>query len=189
MNSVTAQTHTGGVDMKSVADSLRERVARAADQNVFRCYQCGCCTAGCPTAGRGDLLPHQVMRHLQLDSDVPLRAVQPWLCVGCQTCAVRCPQELDLSRVMDALRAEAERAGTVPAGARRARVFNRIFLRQVLDSGRLSEVMLGAEYNLRARAPFQNLGSLPALLARGKIRLDGKTLRGPGRARRGKGRP
>jgi heterodisulfide reductase subunit C len=102
---------------------------------------------------------------------------------------VRCPQELDLSRVMDALRAEAEQAGTVPAGARRARVFNRIFLQQVLAFGRLSEVRLGAEYNLRARAPFQNLENLPGLLARGKIRLDGKTLRGPGLARRGKGRP
>jgi heterodisulfide reductase subunit C len=175
--------------MNSATESLRARVARAADQNVFSCYQCGCCTAGCPTAGRGDLLPHQVMRHLQLDSDAPLRAVQPWLCVGCQTCAVRCPQELDLSRVMDALRAEAEQAGTVPAGARRARVFNRIFLQQVLAFGRLSEVRLGAEYNLRARAPFQNLENLPGLLARGKIRLDGKTLRGPGLARRGKGRP
>ncbi|MDO9171472.1 MAG: 4Fe-4S dicluster domain-containing protein, partial [bacterium] len=163
--------------------------ALATDQNVFRCYQCGCCTAGCPTAGRGDLLPHQVMRHLQLDSDAPLRAVQPWLCVGCQTCAERCPQELDLSRVMDALRAEAERAGTVPAAARRAYLFNRIFVDQVLAGGRLSEVMLGAEYNLRARAFLQNLENLPALLSRGKIRLDGKTLRGPGRARRGQAQP
>jgi heterodisulfide reductase subunit C len=175
--------------MRSATESLRARVTEAADQNIFRCYQCGCCTAGCPVAGRGDLLPHQVMRHLQLDDDEPLRAVQPWLCVGCQTCATRCPQELDLSRVMDALRAEAERADTVPAGARRARLFNRIFVNQVLAAGRLSEVKLGAEYNLRARAPFQNLGSLPALLARGKIRLDGRTLRGPGRARRGKERP
>ncbi len=170
--------------MNSATGSLRARVARAADLNVFSCYQCGCCTAGCPTAGRGDLLPHQVMRHLQLDSDEPLSALQPWLCVGCQTCAVRCPQELDLSRVMDALRAEAEQAGTVPAAARRARLFNRIFVQQVLASGRLSEVKLGAEYNLRARAFFQNLESLPALLTRGKIRLDGKTLRGPGLARR-----
>jgi heterodisulfide reductase subunit C len=177
-------THSGGVDMNSATGSLRARVARAADLNVFSCYQCGCCTAGCPTAGRGDLLPHQVMRHLQLDSDEPLSALQPWLCVGCQTCAVRCPQELDLSRVMDALRAEAEQAGTVPAAARRASLFNRIFVEQVLSAGRLSEVRLGAEYNLRARAFFQNLDNLPALLKRGKIRLDGKTLRGPGQARR-----
>ena len=171
--------------MMGATVSLREQVAETTGQNPFRCYQCGNCSAGCPMAGRGDYLPHQIFRFLQLDREEPLHALQPWLCVGCQTCATRCPQELDLSRVMDALRAEAERAETVPAGARRARLFNRIFVDQVLAAGRLSEVKLGAEYNLRARAPFQNLENLPALLARGKIRLDGKTLRGPGRARRG----
>ncbi len=159
--------------------SLRSQIAQSTGQNAFRCYQCGNCTAGCPMAGKGDLLPHQVFRALQLGDDAPLRATQPWLCVGCQTCATRCPQELDLSLVMDALRAEALRRGTAPAAARRVRVFNQIFLKQVLSSGRLSEVWLGASYNLGARAPFQNLGSIPALLRRGKIRLDGKRVRLP----------
>ncbi|MDM7917058.1 MAG: 4Fe-4S dicluster domain-containing protein, partial [Candidatus Eisenbacteria bacterium] len=127
--------------------ALRVRVAEATGQNPFRCYQCGNCSAGCPVAGEGDLLPHQIFRHLQIESDEPLRALQPWLCVGCQTCAVRCPQELDLSRVMDFLREEAERRGTVPVEAKRIAAFNRIFLDQVLARGRLSEVQLGAFYN------------------------------------------
>ncbi len=159
--------------------SLRSLVARSTGQNAFRCYQCGNCTAGCPMAGRGDLLPHQVLRCLQLGDDAPLRALQPWLCVGCQTCATRCPQELDLSRVMDALRAEALRRRTAPPSARRVRVFNQIFLKQVLSSGRLSEVWLGAFFNLAARSPLENLAAIPSLLSRGKIRLDGKKVRLP----------
>ncbi|MBM3287905.1 MAG: heterodisulfide reductase subunit C [Candidatus Eisenbacteria bacterium] len=168
---------------------LRDLVAEATGQRAFRCYQCGNCSAGCPMAGKGDMLPHLVFRLLQLGDDSPVRSIQPWLCVGCQTCAVRCPQDLDLSLVMDALRAEAMRRGTVPDEAKRIAAFNKIFLEQILDGGRLSEVQLGAIYNLRTLAPFQNLTSVPALLRRGKIRIGGKAVRGPGAARRGGGKP
>ena len=175
--------------MKSASASLRERIAAASGQSVFRCYQCGNCSAGCPMAGRGDMLPHQVLRRLQMDDEAPLRALQPWLCVGCLTCATRCPQEVDLSRVMDALRAEALRRKTAPAGARRIRLFNQIFVQQVLAGGRLSEMQLGAFYNLRARVPFQNLSALPGLLRRGKLRLGGHVVRGLAAARREGRRP
>lgn len=170
--------------MAGASPTLGAQVATATGQNPFRCYQCGNCSAGCPVAGHGDLLPHQVFRHLQLGDDEPLRAVQPWLCVGCQTCTVRCPQELDLSAVMDFLRSEAIRRGTVPRAARSMAIFNQVFLERILATGRLREVELGALYNLRSRSPLQNLSALPSLLRRGKIRLSGKILRGPGVARR-----
>jgi heterodisulfide reductase subunit C2 len=167
---------------------LRALVVEATGQNPFRCYQCGNCSAGCPMSGRGDMLPHMVFRYLQLGDEKPLRSVQPWLCVGCQTCAARCPQDLDLSLVMDAIRAEATRRGTVPAEARRMAVFNHVFLDQILAGGRLQEVPMAAMYNLRALKPFQNVLAFPGYLTRGKIRLGGKILRGPGAARRA-GRP
>ncbi len=159
---------------------LRAQVAEATGQNPFACYQCGNCTAGCPMAEHGDLLPHQVFRELQMGSDAPIRAMQPWLCVGCQTCAVRCPQQLDLSAVMDWLRAEAVRRGVVPARARRIAHFNRIFLRRVLAAGRLNEMELGILFNLATLSPTQNAQSLPGLIRRGKIKLGGKATRGPG---------
>jgi heterodisulfide reductase subunit C2 len=172
--------------MADPSTALSVLVRDRSHQDPQRCYQCGNCTAGCPVAGQGDLLPHQVFRRLQLGDDEPLRALQPWLCVGCQTCAARCPQELDLSRVMDALRAEAVARGTVPAAARSLLAFQQSFLEQILSRGRLSEVELGVVYNLRTRNPLQNAGALPALFARGKIRLDGKKVRGPGQMRRGR---
>ena len=168
--------------------TLRTHILQTTAQNPFRCYQCGNCSAGCPVAGRSDLLPHQVMRLLQLGSDEVLHTVQPWLCVGCQTCAVRCPQELDLSKVMDALRAEARRRGTIPAPARRMAAFNEIFVDQVLAGGRLQEIFLGAMYNLRTLSPFQNLGALPGMLKRGKLRVSTHWVRDPGKVHR-KGRP
>ena len=90
----------------------------------------------------------------------------------------------DLLPHMDFLRAEALRRGTVPPAARRMAVFNQVFLERVLARGRLREVELGALYNLQTRSPLQNLSALPSLLRRGKLRLGGRTVRGPGAARR-----
>lgn len=167
--------------------TLRVRVAATTGQNPFTCYQCGNCSAGCPMAGRGDLLPHQVMRLLQMDDESAVSTVQPWLCVGCQTCATRCPQEIDLSLFMDALRAEARTAGKVPAEARRMAVFNEAFLGQILRRGRLSEVELGIAYNMGTRDPMANAGALPGLMRRGKIKVGGKVVRAPGIARKAGG--
>jgi heterodisulfide reductase subunit C len=168
--------------------ALRARVFEHTGQNPFRCYQCGNCSAGCPTAGRSDLLPHQVFRLLQLGDAESERAVvssvQPWLCVGCQTCAARCPQELDLSRVMDAVRAEAVRRKSVPAAARRMETFHRTFVEQVMANGRLSEVQLGIVCNLRNRNPLENAGALPALLQRGKLKVTGRRIGGLNALRR-----
>lgn len=168
--------------MMGSSAALRARVADATGQNPFACYQCGNCTAGCPMAGQGDLLPHQVFRELQMGSDRPVRAMQPWLCVGCQTCAVRCPQELDLSIVMDWLRAEAVRRDVVPPDARKIAHFNRIFLERVLARGRLNEMELGILYNLAIRSPMQNAEALPGLVRRGKIKIGGEGTHGPGAA-------
>lgn len=174
--------------MSGPTAALRAGVAESTAQNPFRCYQCGNCSAGCPMSGHGDLLPHQVFRLLQMDDDRPLRAIQPWLCVGCQTCAVRCPQELDLSRVMDYLRAEQIRRGTVPREAKRMVAFNEIFLERILAGGRLSEVELGVRFNLANMRPLENSTALPGLFTRGKFKLPGRAIRGPGEAAKSGGR-
>jgi heterodisulfide reductase subunit C len=174
--------------MSGPTAALRAGVAESTAQNPFRCYQCGNCSAGCPMSGHGDLLPHSIFRLLQMDSDRPLHAMQPWLCVGCQTCAVRCPQELDLSRVMDYLRAEQVRRGTVPREAKRMAAFNRIFLERILAGGRLSEIELGVYFNMAIRNPLENAAALPGLLTRGKFKLPGRAIRGPGVAAKRAGR-
>jgi heterodisulfide reductase subunit C2 len=174
--------------MSGPTAALRAGVAESTAQNPFRCYQCGNCSAGCPMSGHGDLLPHQIFRLLQMEDDRPLHALQPWLCVGCQTCAVRCPQELDLSRVMDYLRAEQIRLGTVPREAKRMVAFNKIFLERILAGGRLSEVDLGVRFNLANLRPLENSSALPGLFTRGKFKLPGHAIRGPGDAAKRGGR-
>jgi heterodisulfide reductase subunit C len=87
-------------------DSFVRRVAEISGQDPMRCYQCGKCTAGCPLAFAMDIDPARTMRLVQLGlEDAALDSKSFWVCSSCETCATRCPQEVDLPRVMDALRA------------------------------------------------------------------------------------
>jgi len=90
---------------KTVHNEFAQTVEAISGQNLFACYQCGNCTAGCPVSFAMDLGPHQVIRHvlLGLDSEV-LSSNTFWICASCLQCTSRCPKGLDIARIMDALR-------------------------------------------------------------------------------------
>ncbi len=92
--------------MKQLArsDTLREKVEELSGQNVFACYQCGMCSAGCPLSEEMDLLPHQVVRGLQLQDWTVMESNTMWICASCLTCEARCPHGVDLACVMEAMR-------------------------------------------------------------------------------------
>mgnify|MGYP000014479834 CR=1 FL=1 len=83
---------------------FRERVELLSGENVFACYQCGMCTAGCSFADEMDVLPHQVIRQLQLNSWKVLESNAKWICASCLNCQSRCPKGVDLSKLMEAMR-------------------------------------------------------------------------------------
>jgi heterodisulfide reductase subunit C len=82
-----------------------ERIEELSGENVFACYQCGRCSAGCPMASEMDLLPNQIIRMVQMGliEDV-LRSKTLFLCASCFTCESRCPKGIDMARVMEAVR-------------------------------------------------------------------------------------
>jgi heterodisulfide reductase subunit C len=84
--------------------SLREKVEEISGENLFACYQCGMCSAGCPLTEEMTLLPNQVIRLLQLDDWSVMDSNAMWICASCLACEVRCPKGVDLARVMEALR-------------------------------------------------------------------------------------
>ena len=90
---------------KTVAlEGLRERVEALSGENVFACYQCGMCAAGCPLTDEMDRLPSQVIRDLQQDDPSLLESNAMWVCASCLACEVRCPKGVDLAKLMEALR-------------------------------------------------------------------------------------
>ncbi|MCP4472589.1 MAG: hypothetical protein GY815_18245 [Gammaproteobacteria bacterium] len=150
--------------------SLIDVARDATGDNAFLCYQCVKCTSGCPMADQFDLSPHQIMRSVQLNDISVLDSRAIWLCVSCYTCATRCPQKIDVTGVIDALRIEARRRGIKPAVPEIVS-FNETFMRSIKIFGRAYELGLMASYNLGLRQPFRDLKLGLRLFAKGKLSL------------------
>ncbi len=81
------------------------KVAEISGENLFNCYQCGNCSAGCPAVDEMDLLPNQVVRFLQLGLSEEVKDCKSmWVCAACTMCHARCPKGVDISKIMEALR-------------------------------------------------------------------------------------
>jgi len=102
------------ISRESLNAPFLQKVEELSGQNVFACYQCGKCSAGCLFAEHMDILPNQVLRLLQLGDEEVLAARAPWVCAACLACSVRCPKGVDVARVMEALRQLALRRGLSP---------------------------------------------------------------------------
>ncbi len=144
-------------------------VQRRSGENVFRCYYCQKCTIGCPTAYAMDYQPAQVLKMIQLGMREPLlKSSAPWLCVGCDACGTRCPNEIRLAPVMDTLKYMALEAGySLPEA--KVYALHRSFVNSIKIFGRLHEATMLAEYKLRSRDLFSDLDLGALLFLKGKI--------------------
>jgi heterodisulfide reductase subunit B len=155
----------------TLSTQLAERIRDETGENVFLCYQCIKCTSGCPLAEYFDLAPNQVLRAAQLGMEERLfNSRTPWLCASCQTCTTRCPQGIDVARVMDFLTSEARRRG-IQAKVPDVALFHKVFLRDVDLLGRAYELGLMAEMNLRTGRPFKDIDLGLEMFRHGKIRV------------------
>ena len=83
---------------------LAKEVEELSGENLFGCYQCGTCSAGCPFIDDMDLAPDEVIRYVVLDRTEVLNSKTIWLCASCFTCAERCPRDINITKIMEALR-------------------------------------------------------------------------------------
>jgi heterodisulfide reductase subunit C len=83
---------------------LIKEVEELSGENLFGCYQCGTCSAGCPFVEEMDLSPDEVIRYVILDRKEVLNSKTIWLCASCFTCAERCPRDINITKIMEALR-------------------------------------------------------------------------------------
>ncbi len=153
-----------------VSSDVLRFVQTASGQTLRDCYQCGKCAAGCPLARATDLSPQQIIGALQLGQpDLALDSRALWLCVGCQTCVTRCPCEIDLPRVMDALRVFAL-ANNRHAAQREVPIFHRVFLKTVELFGRAYEIGLIGGFNTLSGHLFSSADLGWPMFVRGKLK-------------------
>ena len=81
-----------------------EKIVELSGEQVALCDQCGTCSGGCPFVEEMDITPSQIMRMVMLGQKDVMDSKTMWICASCFTCTVRCPRELDVSKVSEALR-------------------------------------------------------------------------------------
>ncbi|UCC64904.1 MAG: 4Fe-4S dicluster domain-containing protein [Anaerolineae bacterium] len=137
---------------------------------VTRCFYCQKCSIGCPTAFAMDYQPAQVLKMVQLgQKGVLLNSRAIWLCIGCETCGTRCPNDIRVNNVMDVLKEIALEEGAKPA-EKTVYALHRSFLNSIKRFGRLHELTMLAEYILHVpqKLPAE-IGIGWALFVRGKV--------------------
>lgn len=108
-------------------------------EKINNCYKCKKCSAGCPVTFAMDIPPHQIIKMIQLGMEEKvLRSRTIWLCAACETCGTRCPNEIKLAEMMDALRQRALKLG-YDIAEKKISVFHSEFLSSIKKYGRIYE--------------------------------------------------
>lgn len=95
---------------------LEEVLASPDGESVLGCMQCGVCSGSCPYGEVMKYPPRQIIQEAIAGRDADLiSSPSVWMCVGCYTCAKRCPRGIDLTDVVwPALRDQALQRGIQP---------------------------------------------------------------------------
>jgi heterodisulfide reductase subunit C2 len=138
---------------------------------IQRCYHCRKCTAGCPLASVMEYNPNKVIKMIQMGkrSEV-LNSSTIWLCASCETCITRCPNQVDIARMMDVLREMAIASG-VGAKEKNILKFHESFLSNIKMGGRINEPTMMVQYKLKSGDLFSDMGMGINMFLKGKLAL------------------
>jgi len=154
-----------------IEPGLAEEIKKRSGENVFLCYQCKKCAAGCPNRKFMDASPTELMRKVQLGmTDDAMKDNTIWYCLSCQTCTARCPQDIDIAHVVDTLRIIVQEKG-VKADTKNSRLFNMIWMKMLRFTGRIYEVALTGTLNTFTGKPFKDIGLGVKMIMSGKLKL------------------
>jgi heterodisulfide reductase subunit C len=97
-----------------------------------------------------DYLPHQLIRMFQLGlTEEVLQSKTIWVCASCETCTTRCPNEIEIAKLMDDLKhrvLEDEQKLSEEAIVE----FHRVFLNNIRMFGRVNETALMGVYQMKS---------------------------------------
>lgn len=157
-------------------EEFKREVLRLAGEEVLTCIQCGTCSASCPTA---NLMSPSIRKLIKLclegKKEEALHNDTLWLCTSCLLCTVRCPRGIRPKAVVSALKDLAEREGVRGKDP----AYEQLFLKQIKDFGRISELPLTGEFLLVfPQGMVQSMQMGLELAPKGKISLEIEKVRG-----------
>ena len=93
------------IKMDKEAHKFIDTIEEISGTNIYLCYDCGKCSSGCAFMHKMDHTVNQVINYIKMgQKENVLSANTPWICSSCLTCSVRCPREVDIAAVMEAVR-------------------------------------------------------------------------------------
>ena len=154
-----------------------QQINHLSEQTIQLCYHCHKCTSGCPVATEMDYGPDRILRMIQLgEKDRLLQSSDIWLCASCETCGTRCPNEIDIARVMDGLRQLALIEGATIAEPSSTK-FHKLFLFVVQNMGRMHEASVLLAHKLWTFNLLTDMDSGVMMFIKGKVPLMPKPVK------------
>jgi len=151
--------------------SLSSKVKELSGTDLDRCYQCLTCSLSCPVAYAMDYYPNQIIRMVQLGlKDELLKSSTIWLCATCETCVARCPNEVDVLRVMDTLR-EMALQENVEGKETVIPTFHDTFKGSIRLWGRSHELSMELTLKMRTKDFFTDLIMGIKMILKGKLKI------------------
>ena len=149
---------------------LRE-VEKKSKEKVSACYQCEKCTNGCPVSFAMDIVPHKVIRliNLGLRNEI-LNSDTIWVCASCETCTSRCPNDIDIAHIMDSLRQIAQSSG-IKASQENVPLFHDAFMDCIKSQGRVWEPAMVLRYKLKSKAFTQDMKLAVDMVKKGSLKF------------------
>lgn len=159
------------IDISRTGSSFMNEVKQRSGVNFNQCWHCQSCAGGCPFVAAMDYPPNRVIRLVQLGlKKEALESTGIWICVGCNTCSIQCPNAIDIPAVNDALREMAIEEGVTVA---EPDILN--FHQEVLNSieryGRTHKFEIMLRYKLRRRDWFSDMAVGLKMFAKRKLEL------------------
>lgn len=170
-------------------EAFRREVLHLAGSEVLTCIQCGTCSASCPTAS---LMNPSIRRLIKLcldgRRDEALHNETIWLCTSCLLCTVRCPRGIRPKAVVSALKDIREREKDPGSGrdsGHKDASYEKLFLKQIAERGRISELELTAGFLLVfPQGAIASMQMGLELLPKGKLGLEEPGVRGRAEVKR-----
>jgi heterodisulfide reductase subunit C len=156
---------------KNYDPDFLQKIEKESGQNVNLCFQCKKCTAGCPAVWAMDLTPTQIIHAARLGlKDLVFNSKTIWFCLSCETCTTRCPQDVDIAKVMDAARILAQKEKVKPK-VPEVVAFYKSSIGAIKRFGRIYELGLIGELKLRTRNFFQDLALGMKMFRKRKLKI------------------
>lgn len=148
-----------------------DQVENLSHANLSRCWHCLTCSGGCPLSEEMDYLPNAIIRMIQFGmKEQVLNSSTIWLCVGCNTCSVECPNGVDMAAIMDVLRQMAIKENSTIAEPGILSFHNAV-VNSISRYGRTHKLEIMMRYKLSSKDLFSDIDLGLKMLSKRKLDL------------------